>query len=183
MAYHRKVGALPTLRMRRGLVATAAVLLVLTAGCSDSSKVGGGLEVGEGAQGEGCRLGECTTTTPSTTATTSAPKTTQTTKAPPATTKATTATTSRQAIYVIKIYPDSAGHQFQPRQATVKKGTLVRWTNTDSETRSVEADNGEFKSPPLAPGATFEFTAQQLGSFNYHDGTRPFAVANLEVVA
>jgi plastocyanin len=174
------------MRVTSGRFATLVVTLafVTAVGCSDSHKVGGGLSVGGPKDTTDCRLGECTTTTPSTTPTTAKAITTSTARVTP-TTKATTATTRAQvnAVYVIKIFPDSAGVQFQPRVATFKVGTSVRWTNTDSVARSVEADNGEFTSPSLAPGASWEYTPAAAGSLNYHDGTRPYAVGTLEVTA
>jgi plastocyanin len=164
------------------LTAALCVVTVLAVACSDNTKVGSGLQAGQGSTTTGCRLGECTTTTASTTSTTAArvSTTTRPRAASVAPSPSTTAA-ARQAVLVITIHPDSAGHQFQPRVANVRRGTLIRWTNGDSVSRSVEADNGEFASPPLAPGASFEFTAQAAGSFNYHDGTRPYAVGTLEV--
>jgi hypothetical protein len=33
----------------------------------------------------------------------------------------------------------------------------------------------------IPPGGTFDFKATTAGSYNYHDGTRPYAVAQLQV--
>jgi plastocyanin len=169
---------------RKGSVAALVLLALFAAGCSDSSKVGSDLKVNGSSTTAACRLGECTTTTPPTAApiTTTTVKATATTRAPATTRPAQVTTTSApQQIYSVKIYPDAAGHQFQPRVANVRLGTMVRWTNTDSVPRSVEADNGEFTSPPLAPGATFDYTPKAAGSINYHDGTRQYAVGTLDV--
>jgi plastocyanin len=172
-------------------LATVVAVLALVA-CSDSSKVGEGLEVKQGAEGANCRLGECTTTT-STTSTTLATTTTTRPGGPPAAARPTTTTTTtapptttttapRQATFVIKIQSDTAsGGQFLPRVATVRVGTLVRWTNTDTSPRSVEADEGQFASPPIPPGGSYDYRAEAGGSFNYHDGTRPYAVGTLQV--
>jgi plastocyanin len=164
------------------LVPVAIVALALSGACSNSTKVGSGLHVNDATPTSACRLGECTTTTaapPTTAAARSA--TTQTTARPTTTTRPVTTTTARAVVYVVKIYPDSAGQQFQPRVATFKAGTVVRWTNTDSVPRSVAGDNGEFTSPSLAPGASFEWTPPAPGTINYHDGTRPYAVGTLDV--
>jgi plastocyanin len=84
-------------------------------------------------------------------------------------------------VFVIKIQSDSAGYQFEPRVAAVAAGTIVRWTNTDSVARSVEADQGQFKSSSIPPGGSFDYATSAKGQFNYHDGTRPYAVGTLGV--
>ena len=176
---------------RRSVARAVSVLVMVAVGlgaCGGQDKVGEGLGV-EGRTGTStCRLGECTsTTTPPTTApvattvaTTSPPKTTTTTAKPQVTT--TTTAPPQQAVFAIKIQSDSAsGGHFLPRVASVRQGVLVRWTNTDTLPRSVEADDGSFRSPEIAPGGTFELTASTPGTFNYHDGTRPYAVGTLQV--
>ena len=70
---------------------------------------------------------------------------------------------------------------FDPPDAHVTKGTVVTWTNRDAQTRSVVADDGAFKSPSIAPGRSWSYTASKSGTFTYHDGTRPYAVARLVV--
>lgn len=176
----------------RGRMATLAVAVLALSACSGSSKVGEGLEVKEGGQEANCRLGECTTTTTSTTTSTTIATTTSTARPSAAaaaarqtttsTTAPTTTTAPKQATFVIKIQSDTAsGGQFQPRVATVRVGTLVRWTNTDTVARSVEADEDQFKSPSIPPGGSFDYRAEAAGSFNYHDGTRPYAVGTLQV--
>lgn len=171
-------------RTRVVVVLACAVVLVL-GGCGGGNKVGEGLEVAPGGEAGDCRLGECTTTTSApqvSTSTTAKPV--ATTAKPVATTAqaATTTTTRAQAAFVISIQPDSAGRQFNPSVAKVTRNTLVRWTNTDTVARSVEADDGSFKSPMLAPGASFEHRPATAGRFDYHDGTRPYAIGYLEVV-
>lgn len=164
------------------LVLVAMAALALSGACSNKTKVGSGFHVNDATPTSACRLGECTTTTAPTPTTASRVATTQTTARPvTTTTRPVTTTTARSVVYVVKIYPDSAGQQFQPRVATFKAGTVVRWTNTDSVPRSVEGDNGEFTSPSLAPGASFEWTPRSAGTINYHDGTRPYAVGTLDV--
>lgn len=166
--------------LRLFLLATAMLGLLL-AGCSDDSKVGNeDLLKGTGGSG-GTRLGETTTTVaPVTTAppVTEANNKTTTTKAP-------VATTARPAAnaYEIKIQPDQAGTQFEPRVAQVFAGTPVKWTNTDSQPRSVEFSDQSYNSGPIAPGQSATFTANRAGEFNYSDGTRPYAVGTLRVQA
>lgn len=157
-------------------------VLAAVGACGGGNKVGEGLEVKSPGEEAGCRLGECTTTTTAPAAvTTSSPPTTA---KPVATTRPTTTTTAlrRDPVFTIKIQSDSASGQFDPSAARVAKGAVVRWTNTDSVARSVEADNGAFKSPPIAPGASFDYKTTSTGRYDYHDGTRPYAVGFFEVV-
>lgn len=170
---------------RTGVIGALVCTVALGLGaCGGGNKVGEGLDVAPGGEAGDCRLGECTTTTsapPPSTSTTAKPV--ATTAKPVATTaQAATTTTRPQAAFVISIQPDSAGRQFNPSVAKVARNTLVRWTNTDNVARSVEADDGSFKSPMLAPGASFDYRPPNAGRFDYHDGTRPYAIGYLEVV-
>ena len=56
---------------------------------------------------------------------------------------------------------------FDPPTVTIKVGESVTWTNQDSATHTVEADNGEFSSKELANGATFSFTFDKAGTYPY----------------
>lgn len=168
--------------MRRTWVFLAALVTLAAGACGGDSEVGGDLQAtGDTSATSTCRLGECTTTTPPAPTTTAAAA--PTTAAPVATTaKPAPTTTAPQAAIVIKIQSDTAdGGQFDPRQAGVPRNSIVKWTNADTVPRSVEADNGAFKSPMLQPGASFEYRATAPGTFNYHDGTRPYAVGSLIV--
>ena len=175
------VSNLPAMRRLGVLLVTAAALVA--GACGGDSEVGGGLQATGGSSTSTCRLGECTTTTPAP-ATTAAPvattgKPTAATTAKPA---AAPTTAAQQAAIVIKIQSDTAdGGQFDPRQAGVPRGAIVKWTNTDTVARSVEADNGAFRSPMIPPGGSWEYKASTPGTFNYHDGTRPYAVGSLVV--
>lgn len=94
-----------------------------------------------------------------TTAPTTAPTSTPTT-APTAT--ATTATTSNgNSISVFNF-------AFSPASLTVKVGAKVTWTNNDSVTHTVTADQGAFDSGDLAPGKSFSFTFTKAGTYSYH---------------
>lgn len=169
-------------RALRLFMLATAMLGLLVAGCSDDSSVGNeDLLKGTGGSG-GTRLGETTTTV--------APETT----APPAATPGEKTTTTKAAPappptraaappYEIKIQPDQAGTQFEPRVAQVFAGTSVKWINTDSQPRSVEFSDQSYQSGPIAPGQSATFTANRAGEFNYSDGTRPYAVGTLRVQA
>lgn len=72
---------------------------------------------------------------------------------------------------------------FDPYYIRVFQGGIIAVTNRDSQSRSVVADRGEFDSGPIAPGETWTYEATSVGKFNFHDGTRPFVVGTLEVLA
>jgi plastocyanin len=85
--------------------------------------------------------------------------------------------------FAIGIFGDSSGQpQFNPPAAKVYTGTIITFTNHDSVARSVVSDNGAFNSAPIPPGGAWNYTAASVGTFNYHDGTRPYAVAYFQVV-
>ena len=62
---------------------------------------------------------------------------------------------------------------FDPASVSIKVGESVTWTNNDSATHTVVADNGEFKSSDIAKGATFTFKFDKAGTYPYHCGIHP----------
>jgi plastocyanin len=179
--------------MTKRLLFLLLLAAVSLSACGSDNKVGEGVDLNIKDQVNNQRLGAATTTTTAASTATSAPQsaavgrstTTSTTAAPATTAAPVTTTTAKEAPTLeIAINGDSGGQsQFDPSQARVYAGTLVKWTNKDSAPRSVEADDGTFTSPSIAPGETYTFKADKAGRFNYHDGTRPYAVAALEVLA
>lgn len=173
--------------MKRITVLLLVTLVALLAGaCSDESSVGSGVDTkGDGGAGSDGRAALGATTTTEAPATTQAPTTAPPTTAKPvATTAKPVATTQQQsAALTIGIYSDTSGkNQFEPRQAGVQRGATVRWQNFDSVARSVEDSGGAFKSPSIPPGGFWDFKATTAGKFNYSDGTRPYAVGELNVL-
>jgi plastocyanin len=61
-----------------------------------------------------------------------------------------------------------ANFSFQPPTITVPVGTTVTWTNNDSASHTVTADDGSFKSETLGSGATFSQVFPTAGTFAYH---------------
>lgn len=59
---------------------------------------------------------------------------------------------------------------FSPGNITVKKGTLVTWTNQDAVDHTVTEDDSKTgpSSPPLSQGQSYTFTYKEAGSFHYH---------------
>ena len=159
------------------LLAAFLVLGLSLAACGGDENVGDEslLDVEEGS--EGTRLGETTTTTVDASAATTAPATT----AAPTTVPPTTAPAAPSVEIAINS-DTTAGGQFQPRVAQVPSGAVVRFVNKDTVERSVVSDIGAFDSGPIAPGGVWDWTAAGAGTYNYSDGTRPYAVGSIEVV-
>jgi plastocyanin len=171
---------------RRAVAGLALVCMVvlLLSGCSKSNKVGNNSLLNVKNQVQGQRLGETTTTqAPTATSTHVALGVGQATSTTAR--AAQTATTQAQVqATVITINGDnSTSPQFDPPTAAVYVGGLVKWVNADKATRSVVAANGAFKSPDLASGASWTYQATTAGTFDYQDGTRPYANGQLQVVA
>ncbi|MDQ1438600.1 MAG: hypothetical protein QOK43_2229 [Acidimicrobiaceae bacterium] len=163
-----------TPRLIRLLLVAAAVSLV-AAGCSDNAKVGSGVKLD--AKGKGGALRDATTTTAAPTTTTTVKATTTTAKATTTTTRPTTTTTAASAI-VIKVQDDEQGVAFDPPQIRVRPGAIVEWRNVGTKKpRQIKAEDGAFRSPPIPPGGSWRWTANVVGSHNYADETRPYAVA------
>ncbi|HEX4904855.1 MAG TPA: hypothetical protein VFU93_05360 [Acidimicrobiales bacterium] len=159
------------------LLAALFALTLLASACGDEKSVGDeSLLEGTDESGEGPRLGETTTTT-------AAPAgETPSTTAPQATTAPPTTAPAAPSVEISIASDTTAGGQFQPRVAQVPSGAIVRFINNDSVERSVVADGGAFDSGPIAPGGTWDWVAGGAGSYNYSDGTRPYAVGSIEVV-
>ena len=163
---------------KRILVLLAALFLACTSlACGGGSSVGEDIDVDSLGGTAAPRLGERTA------APTSKPTTAPASGRPAATAAPKTAAPAAKPAIVIKIQSDTAkgGSQFDPRVARVRSGSIVRWQNVDTKARSVVADNGAFRSPDIGPGGHYDYVASTPGSFNYSDGTRPYAVGTLEV--
>jgi plastocyanin len=74
-----------------------------------------------------------------------------------------------------------ANFAFAPASVTVAVGTTVTWTNSDSASHTVTADDGSFKSAKLANGATFSQTFTTAGTFTYHCSIHPSMTATITV--
>ena len=185
---------------RRTMVLLLAVLAVVGSACGSDNKVGDDSLLNFKEQA-GNRLGETTTTTAAATTTTAAGKATTTTAKPgakagvgattttvkggsTATAPVQTATTvPAQTVREIHIYGDSeAGHDaLEPLTQTAYVGSIIRWINHDKVPRSVRADSGQFASPMIAPGASWDYAARTAGEFDYSDDTRPYVTGKVVV--
>lgn len=165
--------------MNRRILAALLMTVVVAAGCGKSNEVGSGVDLNIKDQAEEARLGESTTTVPPSSIPGDRGALGETTTTAPATT-----TTVQAVTLTIAVNGDSgSATQFEPSDARVYVGSLVEWVNNDSVARSVIADNGAFDSGEIPPGGTFRYSATAAGQIAYTDGTRPYAVGTLEVIA
>jgi plastocyanin len=74
-----------------------------------------------------------------------------------------------------------ANFSFQPATITVPVGTTVTWTNDDSASHTVTADDGSFTSESLGQGATFTRAFPAAGTFAYHCRIHPSMTAVVTV--
>jgi len=183
------------MRRRAMILLLAGLALVTSAACGSDNKVGDESLLNFKEQA-GNRLGETTTTTAAATTTTAQGIVTTTTKpkagaaATSTTAKAgtaatvTTATTAPAAVQTIReiyIYGDDAAQPLEPQIQTAYTGSIIRWINKDTVERAVRADSGQFASPTIKPGASWDYTANTVGTFAYGDDTRPYVKGELRV--
>jgi plastocyanin len=71
--------------------------------------------------------------------------------------------------------------QFQPKDATVKVGDTVCWTNDDTVQHDAVADNGDFRSALFGKGQTFSWKAAKAGTVAYVCTVHPNMTAQLVV--
>ena len=64
---------------------------------------------------------------------------------------------------------------FSPADITIKKGTMVTWTNKDSATHTVTETDGKTgpDSGSVATNASYRFTYNSVGTFKYHCSIHP----------
>lgn len=72
---------------------------------------------------------------------------------------------------------------FSPADITVKKGTAVTWTNSDSVTHTVTENDSQTgpNSGDLASGKSYSFTFNTTGTFHYHCSIHPEMVGTVTV--
>lgn len=72
-------------------------------------------------------------------------------------------------------------YSFTPETITVKKGTTVTWTNSDTVEHSATADDGSFNTGLIATGKTGSYTFDKTGTFSYHCTPHPSMKAKIVV--
>ncbi len=120
----------------------------------------------------GCVSTTPTTPTPTVTETSAATmtETATTTETPTATMTETAVATATPATTVPSTNMASvniSNFNFVPQTVAVTNGTTVTWTNGDTVAHTVTSVTGVFDSGPISPGATWSYTFNQTGSFEY----------------
>jgi plastocyanin len=62
---------------------------------------------------------------------------------------------------------------FSPANVTINTGDTVTWTNGDTKSHQVIANNGSFASTTLAANKKYSHVFNTAGTFNYHDALHP----------
>ncbi len=70
---------------------------------------------------------------------------------------------------------------FGPATITIKAGQTVTWVNQDTIAHTVTADQGEWDSGSLAPGASYQQTFAKAGQYAYHCSIHPFMTGQIVV--
>jgi plastocyanin len=73
------------------------------------------------------------------------------------------------------------GLAFAPSSLTVDNGDTVTWSNGDTVSHTVTADNGTFDTGTIAAGATASVTFSVPGTFAYHCTIHPSMVGTVIV--
>jgi len=63
---------------------------------------------------------------------------------------------------------------FSPREITISIGTMIIWTNNDSDQHTIISSIGnEFTSVPLSQGDSFSHVFTRLGEYEYYCSLHP----------
>ena len=62
---------------------------------------------------------------------------------------------------------------FSPATVTIATADSVKWTNKDTKTHQVVANNGAFASPIIAAGHAWAHRFNTAGTYRYHDALHP----------
>lgn len=165
---------------RRSLVLLVALLLLLT-GCGKGAATGKGVNL----KASGGANGLFPTTAPPKVKPSASvkpkPVVTHTTAPPHRPTQRPTQAPVSAPPFNIALNGDKSGKALiDPPQASVYAGTKVVWHNNDSKPHGVQAQNGAFKSGPIAPGGSYTWVAV-AGMYAYQDSTRPYVNAQIQV--
>lgn len=87
--------------------------------------------------------------------------------------------TSPPATATARFDIEIAGFRFDPQDAVVAVGTVVVWTNNDSDVHSVISDDGLFSSSnTFGNGGSYAVMFDEPGTYGYHCGVHPFMTDN-----
>ena len=62
---------------------------------------------------------------------------------------------------------------FKPATVTIATGDRIKWSNTDTKSHQVVANNGAFASPIISAGHAWTHTFNTAGTYRYHDALHP----------
>jgi len=62
---------------------------------------------------------------------------------------------------------------FKPASVTIATGSSIKWSNTDTKSHQVVANNGAFASPTILAGHSWTHTFNTAGTYKYHDALHP----------
>jgi plastocyanin len=79
----------------------------------------------------------------------------------------------------VRVVTDSAG--FEPAKVTIAVGGTVTWYNPEHEVHNITSDDGLFEAD-ISGEATYEFTFDKAGTYQYHDKDNPTRVGTIIVV-
>ncbi len=73
------------------------------------------------------------------------------------------------------------GYTYTPDTLVVKKGTVVTWTNNDTQAHSASADEGSFDTGLLEQGDSASVTLNEPGEYTYHCSLHPNMTGSIVV--
>lgn len=76
-----------------------------------------------------------------------------------------------------------SGFAYSPKQAVVRVGDTVTWTNNDSAPHTVTANDASFDSGTLVQGGVFSRTFDATGMFSYFCAMHPSMIGSVQVVS
>ncbi len=76
-----------------------------------------------------------------------------------------------------------AGFAYAPRQAVVRVGDTVTWTNNDSAPHTVTANDASFDSGTLTQGGVYSRTFDATGVFSYFCAIHPSMTGSVRVIS
>ena len=91
----------------------------------------------------------------------------------------TPATTISQAVATNQISINN--FSFSPNNISVTSGQEVVFTNNDSVTHNILADDNSFSSGQLKPGQSYQKTFLNVGTISYHCSIHPSMTGQIEV--
>jgi plastocyanin len=70
---------------------------------------------------------------------------------------------------------------FTPASRTIATTDSIKWTNNDTKSHQVVANNGSFASATIAPGKSYTHTFNTAGTYRYHDALHPSLTGKIVV--